>query len=223
MEREIMTGLKSKIKATVAAALLAGAGATQAVVIDSSTAYNFAWDYGPTHLDGTGSMTVSGFNSFLLRMDITLSNGASLASERLTAFGFGINPNVAAAFFSDSNDNGLIGATLNANFPAVQGVEVCVRGGPTCAGGGNGGIAGGSSDSFTLFLVGNWGRSINVDPIAFKYQTGYGSFEFTTSSSTSTSTSSGNAPEPGSASLALLGLGLLGAGFGLRRKRATQA
>jgi MYXO-CTERM domain-containing protein len=163
-------------------------------------------------------MTLSGFNSRLLRLDITLSNGASLSSERLTSFGFGISPNATALGFWDNDDGRIIGASLNANFPGVQGVEVCARGGPTCAGGGSGGIRGGSSDSFTIFLWGNWGQSVNVDPIAFKYQTGYGSFEFTTS----TSSSSGNAPEPGSASLALLGLGLLGAGFGLRRRRSKQ-
>ncbi len=66
-----------------------------------------------------------------------------------------------------------------------------------------------------ILLGGTWGNSVDINPIGFKYQTGYGSFEFTTS------TSSGNAPEPSTASLALLGLGLLGAGFGLRRRKTV--
>ena len=65
-------------------------------------------------------------------------------------------------------------------------------------GGGNGGIYGGNSDSFKLLLAGNWGNSVNIDPIGFKYQTGAGSFHFTTNG--------GSVPAPGP--LALFGFGL---------------
>jgi hypothetical protein len=61
---------------------------------------------------------------------------------------------------------------------------------------------------------------VTIAPIGFKYQTDYGSFEFTTSSSSSSSgTPPGSgAPEPASSDRALLGLGLLGASFWSRRK-----
>jgi hypothetical protein len=70
-------------------------------------------------------------------------------------------------------------------------------------------------DQFSMILTGTWGSSIDIAPIGFKYQTGFGSFEFTTSSSSS---SSGSVPEPNSAPLVLLGLALLAGSFVLRRR-----
>ncbi len=166
-------------------------------------------------------MAISGFNTSTLTVAVSLTNTSAIGGnggERLTSFGFGIDPNATSIGFSDASDGGMIGAqaafgALPAN---VAGIEVCAFGGNNCAGGGNGGIFGaGGSDAFTILLGGTWGSSVTIAPIGFKYQTGYGSFEF------STSTSSGNAPEPGTASLALLGLGLLGAGFVLRRRKTS--
>ncbi len=80
-----------------------------------------------------------------------------------------------------------------------------------CSGGGNGGILGGGSDAFTVGLLGTWGSSVEIDPIGFKYQTGSGSFEFTTGNG-------GSVPEPGA--LALFLLGLVGMTVWPRRKAA---
>jgi hypothetical protein len=44
--------------------------------------------------------------------------------------------------FSDAADGGMEGASLGANFPSVQDVEVCAYGGSNCAGGANGGDRG---------------------------------------------------------------------------------
>jgi hypothetical protein len=213
-------------KATVlAAALLASAGAAQAVVVSaaSNNPLAFSWNFvsAAGALTGTGSMTISGFNSTLLTMNVSLSNTSLLSSNRLTSFGFGIDPNATSVSFSDSADGGMIAASLS-SIPSLATIEICAFGGPNCSGGGNGGILGGGSDAFSITLGGTWGSAVDIAPIGFKYQTGSGSFEFTTSTSTSTSTSSGNAPEPGSAALAMLGLGLLGAGYGLRRRQQRQ-
>ena len=110
-------------------------------------------------------------------------------------------------------DGGIVNAKLNQNFPGYATVEVCAYGGSTCAGGGNGGIYAGTSDSFTLLLAGTWGSSVNIDPLALKYQTGYGSFEF--------SPTTGKLAEPSSIALAGLGFGL--AGIALRRRRQNAA
>jgi hypothetical protein len=63
-------------------------------------------------------------------------------------------------------------------------------------------------------LAGTWGTSVTIDPIGFKYQTGTGSYEFTTTtSSTGSTSSSGNVPEPGT-------LGLLGLGYARRMSKS---
>lgn len=207
----------------VAAALLMGLPAVSMATLVSGGSNNplaFSWSYntGSSLLTGSGSMLLSGFNSSFLTVSVTLNNTSALGGqggERLTSFGFGIDPNASSVGFLDAADGGLINAKLGQNFPGIQGIEVCAFGGPNCAGGGNGGIYAGTSDSFAIVLGGNWGSSVNIDPIGLKYQTGYGSFEF------SPNGGGGNLPEPSSIALAGLGFGILG--FGLRRRRESSA
>lgn len=219
-----MKKLLSLKKTVVIAAALFSVGSAQATLVDSgSSLLNFSWSYntgtGAGVLTGTGTMTFSGFNSNLLTVNTTLNNTSPLSSNRLTSFGFGIDPDVTGVSFSDAADGGMIAATLN-NIPSLASIEVCSYGGQNCSGGANGGIRGLRSDTFSLWLAGTWGSSVDVAPIGFKYQTGYGSFEFLTSSS---SGSSGSVPEPNAGALTLLGLGLLGASFAARRRGSDQA
>ena len=204
----------------VHAAIVAGCGlfstASHAVLITNSDAYNFDWSYDSGAagiLSGTGNLRVAGFGSTSLTVAVTLNNASSPASDRLTSFGFGIDPNATAVSFADTADGGLINVTLG-SIPSLATIEVCAFGGPNCSGGGNGGILGGASDSFQLILTGTWGSSVNIAPIGFKYQTGAGSFEFTTDRPPPTSV-----PEP--ATLSLLGAGLIAIGFTRRRRRAS--
>jgi hypothetical protein len=211
--------LVKKALAVAALALLAPT-ASMATLVSSgaSNPLSFSWAYntGSSVLTGSGSMTISGFNTSLLTVAVSLSNTSSIGGiggERLTAFGFGIDPNATGVAFGDVGDGGIVNAKLNQNFPGYSTVEVCAFGGSTCAGGGNGGIYAGTTDSFTLLLAGTWGSSVNIDPLALKYQTGYGSFEF--------SPTTGKLAEPSSIALAGLGFGL--AGIALRRRRQNAA
>jgi len=212
--------LVKKALAVAAVALLAPAASMATLVssaVNDPLSFSWAYNTGSSVLTGSGSMTITGFNTSLLTVAVSLSNTSSIGGvggERLTAFGFGIDPNATGVAFGDVGDGGIVNASLNTNFPGYATVEVCSYGGSTCAGGGNGGIFAGTSDSFTLLLAGTWGSSVNIDPLALKYQTGYGSFEFSP-------TTTGKLPEPSSLALAGLGFGL--AGFAVRRRRQNAA
>lgn len=227
--------MKTKLRkfglAAVTAALATFGASSHAVLISSSTnnPYSFSWSYntGSSLLTGTGLLTLSGFNSSVLSVNVTLNNTSLIGGqggERLVGFAFGIDPNATSIGFSDANDGGLWNATWASGALAsnVPGVEICAYGGVNCSGGSNGGIYAGTSDNFTILLGGTWGSSINIDPIGLRYQTGYGSYTFAAGSSSSSGGTSGQIPEPASSALAGLGLGLLGLGFYRRRKTTAK-
>lgn len=212
--------------ALASATLLSLPAVSHAVLISESSnnPYAFSWSYntGTSLLTGSGTMSISGFNSSDLTVTVSLTNTSAIGGqggERLVGFAFGIDPNATGSTvgFSDAADGGMVSASWASGALAsnVSGVEVCAFGGVNCSGGSNGGIFAGASDTFRVLLSGEWGRSVNIDPIGLRYQTGYGSFTFASSSS------SGNLPEPASASLVGLGLGMLGLGFARRRKSAS--
>lgn len=224
-----------KIRSCIATVALVSSSAGSLAVIVSSGSNNplaFAWSYntGLSLLTGAGSMTFSGFNGSALSVNVTLSNTSALASDKLIAFGFGIDSDATGAGFGDALDGGIVDGAVSGGTNLGNGaiVEVCVWAGANCQSDINGGIASGSSDSFAVILGGIWGNSVSIDPLGFKYHTGYGPQAFTSdmtgppasSGGSSGSTgSSGTAPEPGTLALTPLGLGLLAAGFAWRRRR----
>ncbi|HEY8553280.1 MAG TPA: cistern family PEP-CTERM protein [Burkholderiales bacterium] len=193
------------------------AAPAQAVLISSSDPYNFSWSYdtGSYLLTGDGSLSVTGFNSSLLTIAVTLSNTApngGQGGDRLTAFGFGIDPNAISISFLDADDGGLTSADWSKGpLQSKVGVEICAFGGQNCAGGSNGGIYAGTFDSFIISLGGIWGSSVNIDPIGVRYQTGTDSYTFAVGTPPPTSV-----PEP--ATLTMLGAGLLALAATRRRK-----
>lgn len=223
-----------KFRTCVAAIVLASFSVGSLAYFVSSSGSNnplsFSWSYntGLSVLSGSGVMTVTGFNSSMLTASVTLTNTSSLSSNKLIAFGFGIDPNATAVGFSDSDDGGMVGASVSQGTNLGSGiiVEVCVWAASSCQGDTSNGIAGaGGTDSFAINMAGTWGHSALIESLAFKYHTGSGPHAFTSTmtgpptSGGGSSGSSGSAPEPGTAALALLGFGLLRAGHALRRKQ----
>ncbi len=84
-----MNKVLSNLKTCAAAvALLVGAAASHAVVISSASnnPYSFSWSYNtPTAtshvLSGNGTMTISGFNSHVLVVNVTLSNTSLIGGK----------------------------------------------------------------------------------------------------------------------------------------------
>jgi hypothetical protein len=115
----------------------------------------------------------------------------------------------------------MVDASLSA-IPSLKSIEVCAYGGVNCPGGSNGGIFGdGGTDTFSLTVLSSTNsfsalNGVIIDPLGYKYQTNFGSYEFSSTSSGTPSTT--GVPEPSSSALALLGLGLLGLGFGARQR-----
>lgn len=225
-----MKKLLKCVAALTAAALTATAAQATIISSGSNNPLNFSWSHTVTGTDnlqhtmtGNGSLSVSGFSSASLTVNITLNNTSTIGGqggERLTVFGFGIDPDAANASFSDPGDSDGMTAASMSNFPGFQNVDVCGTGGNNCAGGGTGGIFGGASDTFSIILGrsggGNWGTSVDIAPLALKYQTGYGSFEFSPCIGRCGGTPPNEIPLPGT--LLLVGMGL--AGLSLVRRRA---
>jgi hypothetical protein len=233
----------------IVAALFAvvAAGNAHAIPISSGGIYNFSWlsTGGGYTLTGNGTIIAGAFTTNSILLTISLTNNTQTNNPvgtdptgnnaRLTAWGFGINPNATGVSFSDpqGSDGGMIGASMD-SIPSLPAIEVCAWGGVNCAGGANGGIfANGNSDVFNLTLTGDFTTSegsiltsVNIQPLGYKYQTNNGSFEFScttpppgTESSCAGGGPPNRTPEPGS--LALLGATLI-VGFGVvTRRRKT--
>ena len=214
----------SRTKLAIAALglALASSHASAFFIDNAGDSLSFSWSYagGGYNLTGVGSMTATDLQPGSLTLDISLTNNSVAPSginARLTAFGFGIDPNATGVTFSDNSDGGMVNAVLD-NIPSLKTVEVCAFGGVNCPGGSNGGIfANGASDTFSLKLTGDFTNGATIDPVGYKYQTNYGSYEFSCSATDTTGQCGGGrtVPEPGSLAL----LGVIVAAYGTVRRR----
>ncbi|MGR6034860.1 MAG: cistern family PEP-CTERM protein [Candidatus Nitrosoglobus sp.] len=188
----------------------------------------------PYPLTASSTWTVDSFNQTDLVLSIAITNNTIIDSKfnvaSLLSFGFGVTPDVTAAFATSGQgtvfDDIGPGKGKPQNFPGgFKGIDVCIYAANGCAGGAQfNGLLGhlasdpANSDSIKIDLKGNFGSSVTLATLSdfpLKFQTTNGSFEL---AGTPSVPSVPSVPEP--SILFLFGTSLLSLGFiGHRRRK----
>lgn len=188
----------------------------------------------PHPLVANSTWTVDSFNQTDLVLSVSLTNNtvtdSSFDKAAILSFGFGVTPDVTAAFATSGQGTvfGNIGPGQGKpqNFPGgFKGIDVCIFTSNNCSGGDvKNGLQGhlasdpAHSDFIKIDLKGNFGSSVTLATLAdfpLKFQTSKGSFELAGAPSVPSVPS---VPEPGM--LFLFGTSLLSLGFiGHRRRK----
>ena len=183
-----------------------------------------SYDTSASTSDGTATLTFQVNN---LSKNINGTAITPSSNVRLTAFGFGVDPNLMSPTnFQSTTTQGLTAAVVSSGgsttIPNIQGIEICIFAGPNCAGGSNGGIYAGANDKFSFDFVGNFTANtiLSFSPFGAKFQTDISSFDVsctgTVCQSNDTLRRQNAIPEP--ATIATMGLGLLALCLTRRRK-----
>jgi hypothetical protein len=194
---------------------------------DVGSSFNVDWLLSgstPNDLKATSTWKVDSFNQNDLVLSISITNDTIIDSTfnvaSLLSFGFGVTPNVTAAFATGGQgavfDGISKGNGPQQTFPGgFKGIDVCIFAANGCAGGaqfdgllGHLASAPANSDSIKIDLKGNFGSPVTLATLAdfpLKFQTSNGSFELAGTPSVP------SVPEPGM--LFLFGTGLLSLGF----------
>lgn len=134
-------------------------------------AFNVSWG-GVTGLSVTGMVTVNSLTASTASIEMMLNNLStpiSGADPRVTSVGLEIDNFTSLA-------SALTGGTYltsadSSNFPGFT-IDACATSGNNCAGGGNGGIPAGGTDTATLDVNGTFGGTLDLSNFALKIQGG---------------------------------------------------
>jgi uncharacterized repeat protein (TIGR01451 family) len=159
--------------------------AQTSIFVNGNTSFTVTWQgvKPQATLLARATFTVSNWSGTSFVMTVTNVKNTMPTSPninaRLTAFGFGLVPEVPQSQFT----NLINGSTYQwafTNFPGFK-VDVCLASGGAggCAGGGNGGLNQGQStnDVHSVTITGNFANGATITPIPAKFQTSLGSLE----------------------------------------------
>lgn len=189
MKQSIKTVLLSLILVTVLSVK------TEAIIVSGNGSFNVTFtvpqgtvgDNGPLPFDliGHSTWTVSNFSSTGFNLSINMKNDTVVAPNyvpkdaRITAFGFNILPDMSISNFTAGT--AFLTYDTNTTLPSFGIVDMCIFGGSNCAGGGNGGLYAGLSDTvlfrLDLFTGNAPVNNFTLTPFGMKWQTAWGSFE----------------------------------------------
>lgn len=226
--------LSLKILPLVAAAGLAFVAApalADPITLDpSSVGQSYTFNYNGfsdgTTINGltastTFTLTSTTANSYTFSYSVSNTTSDPLTS-RVSSFAFNTDPTISSA----TSTGAFSYTTLNSNYPnGIGNVDVCFKDAATgsCAGGGSGGLATGTSGtgSFTLNFSSPI-SSLTLSDFFVRYQsiTGAGNVTSASGEGTMTSTGGTSVPEPGVLGMMLGGIAAIAL---LRRRRLVPA
>jgi uncharacterized repeat protein (TIGR01451 family) len=159
--------------------------AQTSIFVNGNTSFTVTWQgvKPQATLLARATFTVSNWSGTSFVMTVTNVKNTMPTSPninaRLTAFGFGLVPEVPQSQFTNLV-NGSTYQWAFTNFPGFK-VDVCLASGGAggCAGGGNGGLNQGQStnDVHSVTITGNFANGATITPIPAKFQTSLGSLE----------------------------------------------
>ena len=214
--------MKKLIRVITAAAILslgvtanAGAATINLVANTANQEFDIEWLANPgVVLDALAEFSASVTNTFI-DFTITMNNDSPLSGTQIHSFGFNIDPNATSVSNVVAGSN-FSGVGLEVNLPSIDNnIDVCIFAPNDCPGGGQGGnLNGGSSDTISFRLNGNFTNGATLDTFGIKFQTAAGSFEFE-GNPPGENPPPTSVPEP--TSMLLVGLGLASV-VGARRR-----
>lgn len=208
----------------IGAVALFGATHAEAAILltgpyPQAASVNLAGTVAGANLSATANFTVTSVTATQIAISLMLNNttpAAQPGTNRIVSFGFDILPDANRTISGVTESDSDWGASINTQISGGNVVDICLRVGPTCSGGGGGGIGEGGNDTIVFAIDGTFGSGLSLDNFVARFQSvGPGA------NGSGTIFENGGVVVPEPMSLALFGAAL--AGLGLLGRRAARA